>query len=125
MGRVMMGSLLTVVKTTFGHTQDDPFEIHAGARAPCSIAKLNTGVCLERHVDDSDVRRPKLMDACTAVVIKGDVMRRTEEEIAANMDRLQVTRPRVWEALELRKKLAVWQARTSSLTTAEVVRSVL
>lgn len=48
-------------------------------------------------------------------------MRRTEEEIRSNMDRVRLTRPRVWEALELRKKLAVWQTRTSSLSVAEVV----
>lgn len=39
------------------------------------------------------------------------------------MDKLKTTRPFVWEALELKKKLARWQAQTASLNILQLVRS--
>lgn len=50
-------------------------------------------------------------------------MRQTEESIRRSMDKLKTTRPFVWEALELKKKLARWQAQTASLNILQMVRS--
>lgn len=49
-------------------------------------------------------------------------MRQTEESIRRSMDKLKTTRPLVWEALELKKKLARWQAQTASLNILQMVR---
>lgn len=48
-------------------------------------------------------------------------MRETEESIRRSMDKLKTTRPFVWEALELRKKLAQWQAQTAGLNIVQLV----
>lgn len=51
-------------------------------------------------------------------------MRQTEESIRRSMDKLKTTQPFVWEALELKKKLARWQAQTASLNILQMVRLV-
>ncbi len=50
-------------------------------------------------------------------------MRETEDSIRRSMDKLKTTRPFVWEALELRKKLAQWQAQTAGLNIVQLVRA--
>ncbi|CAM9300725.1 unnamed protein product [Scytosiphon promiscuus] len=47
-------------------------------------------------------------------------MRQTEQSIRQSMDELKTTRPFVWEALELRKKLAQWQAQTANLNVLQL-----
>lgn len=48
-------------------------------------------------------------------------MRRTEEAIQRSMDQLRTSQPRVWEALELRKRLAMWESQTASLNVLQLV----
>lgn len=50
-------------------------------------------------------------------------MRQTEESIRRSMNNLKSTRPFVWEALELKNKLARWQAQTAGLNILQLVRS--
>ena len=48
-------------------------------------------------------------------------MRETEESIRRSMDKLKTTQPFVWQALQLRKKLAQWQAQTAGLNVVQLV----
>lgn len=48
-------------------------------------------------------------------------MRQTEESIRRSMDKLKTTQPFVWEALELKKRLALWQAQTAGLNILQLV----
>lgn len=54
---------------------------------------------------------------------QGDVMRQTEQAIRRAMDELRTSRPFVWEALELKKKLTMWQAQTTGLNILQAVGS--
>ena len=53
--------------------------------------------------------------------LQGDVVRQTEEAIRRTMDQLKASRPLVWEALELKKRLALWQSQTASLNVLQLV----
>lgn len=50
-----------------------------------------------------------------------DVMRQTEEAIRRSMDQLKTSRPLVWEALELKKKLSLFQSQTAKLNVLQLV----
>ena len=56
---------------------------------------------------------------------QGDVMRQTEQAIRRAMDKLRTNRPFVWEALELKKKLTMWQAQTAGLNILQAVGNSL
>lgn len=51
-------------------------------------------------------------------------MRQTEESIRRSMDKLKTAQPFVWEALELKKRLALWQAQTSGLNILQLVSAL-
>ena len=54
-----------------------------------------------------------------------DVVRQTEEVIRRSMDQLKASRPLVWEALELKKRLALWQSQTASLNVLQLVSGIV
>lgn len=48
-------------------------------------------------------------------------MRQTEEAIRRSMDQLKTSRPFVWEALELKKRLTMFQSQTANLNVLQLV----
>lgn len=52
-------------------------------------------------------------------------MRKTEEAIRRSMDQLKTSRPLVWEALELKKRLSMWQTQTASLNALQLVSATV
>ncbi|CAM9173027.1 unnamed protein product [Ectocarpus sp. 6 AP-2014] len=58
--------------------------------------------------------------ATTGATVQEEVMRQTEESIRRSMDKLKTAQPFVWEALELKKRLALWQAQTVGLNILQL-----
>ncbi|CAN0254196.1 unnamed protein product [Ectocarpus sp. 12 AP-2014] len=58
--------------------------------------------------------------ATTGATVQEEVMRQTEESIRRSMDKLKTAQPFVWEALELKKRLALWQAQTAGLNILQL-----
>eukprot|EP00752_Nemacystus_decipiens_P007345 g6570.t2 len=64
--------------------------------------------------------RPGTKQPTSGATVQEQVMRQTEESIRRSMDKLKTTRPLVWEALELKKKLARWHAQTAGLNILQL-----
>eukprot|EP00904_Undaria_pinnatifida_P012366 jgi/Undpi1/825/HiC_scaffold_10.g04289.m1 len=85
------------------------------ANAPVGGTSSKRGANQPSSSSSPGTKRPK-----ASSTMQEDVVRQTEEAIRRSMDQLKTSRPFVWEALELKKRLTMFQSQTANLNVLQL-----